>query len=62
MHGTMQTVAQRPANISTRLAIPPPALAKVDRRHAATADQWDVDFWILNTPSSLCRGVISRAT
>jgi putative DNA primase/helicase len=25
-------------------------LAKADRRHAATADQWDADPWLLNTP------------
>jgi putative DNA primase/helicase len=28
-------------------------LAKADRRHAATADQWDADAWILNTPSGV---------
>lgn len=25
-------------------------LAKTDRRHAATVDQWDADPWLLNTP------------
>jgi putative DNA primase/helicase len=25
-------------------------LARADRRHAATADQWDADPWMLNTP------------
>ncbi len=25
-------------------------LAKADRRHAATVDQWDADIWLLNTP------------
>src|SRR5262249_52271754 len=25
-------------------------LARADRRHAATADQWDADIWLLNTP------------
>jgi putative DNA primase/helicase len=25
-------------------------LARSDRRHAATADQWDSDLWLLNTP------------
>jgi len=25
-------------------------LARADRRHAATVDQWDVDPWLLNTP------------
>lgn len=29
-------------------------LAKADRRHAATVDQWDADIWLCNTP----RGVI----
>ena len=28
-------------------------LAKADRRHAATVDQWDTDPWLLNTPSAL---------
>ena len=28
-------------------------LAKADRRHAALADQWDVDPWILNTPAGV---------
>ena len=28
-------------------------LAKADRRHAATVDQWDVDPWALNTPSGV---------
>ena len=26
------------------------SLARADRRHAATTDQWDVDPWLLNTP------------
>jgi putative DNA primase/helicase len=26
-------------------------LARADRRHAATVDQWDADPWLLNTPS-----------
>jgi putative DNA primase/helicase len=26
-------------------------LARADRRHAATVDQWDTDPWLLNTPA-----------
>jgi putative DNA primase/helicase len=28
-------------------------LAKSDRRHAATTDLWDLDFWLLNTPGGV---------
>jgi putative DNA primase/helicase len=28
-------------------------LAKADRRHAATVNQWDVDPWLLNTPDGV---------
>jgi putative DNA primase/helicase len=28
-------------------------LARSDRRHAATADEWDSDFWLLNTPGGV---------
>ena len=28
-------------------------LAKADRRHAATAEQWDADEWLLNTPDGI---------
>lgn len=28
-------------------------LARADRRHAATADQWDADPWLLNTPAGV---------
>ena len=28
-------------------------LAKADRRHAATIDQWDADPWLLNTPGGV---------
>jgi putative DNA primase/helicase len=28
-------------------------LARADRRHAATVDQWDRDLWLLNTPSGV---------
>jgi P4 family phage/plasmid primase-like protien len=27
--------------------------AQADRRHAATADQWDTDSWLLNTPDGM---------
>lgn len=33
-------------------------LARVDRRHAATTDQWDADLWLLNTPA----GVVNLRT
>jgi putative DNA primase/helicase len=33
-------------------------LAKADRRHASTVDQWDADPWLLNTPS----GVVDLTT
>ena len=33
-------------------------LARADRRHAATVDQWDCDPWVLNTP----RGVVDLRT
>jgi putative DNA primase/helicase len=38
-------------------------LAKADRRHAATTDQWDVDHWLLNTPGGVVdlRTSITRA-
>lgn len=28
-------------------------LAKSDRKHAATTDEWDADFWLLNTPGGV---------
>lgn len=33
-------------------------LARADRRHAATAQQWDADGWLLNTP----RGIVDLTT
>jgi putative DNA primase/helicase len=33
-------------------------LARSDRRHAATAQQWDLDGWVLNTP----RGIVDLLT
>lgn len=29
------------------------ALARADRRHAATVEQWDNDLWLLNTPAGI---------
>ena len=29
------------------------SLARADRRHAATVDQWDADPWLLNTPGGI---------
>ncbi|MFT0532418.1 phage/plasmid primase, P4 family [Castellaniella hirudinis] len=29
------------------------ALARTDRRHAATANEWDSDLWLLNTPGGM---------
>ena len=28
-------------------------LARADRRHAATTDEWDADPWLLNTPGGV---------
>ena len=28
-------------------------LARADREHAATVEQWDRDLWLLNTPSGI---------
>jgi putative DNA primase/helicase len=44
------------ANLSLRLASKATSaaierLAACDRRHAATADQWDTNSWLLNTPA-----------
>ena len=36
------------ASAKTRAAVE--NLARADRRHAATVDQWDADPWLLNTP------------
>lgn len=38
-------------------------LAAVDRRHAATVDQWDANPWLLNTPTGsvdLCTGEVHQ--
>jgi putative DNA primase/helicase len=41
-------LAKRIASAQTRAAIE--NLARSDRRHAATVEQWDADPWLLNTP------------
>jgi putative DNA primase/helicase len=41
-------VAAKVASASTVAAVE--RLAKADRRHAATVDQWDANPWLLNTP------------
>jgi putative DNA primase/helicase len=43
-----EPVAVRLAASSTVAAVE--RLARADRRHAATVDQWDADPWLLNTP------------
>ena len=42
-------VAAKVASASTVAAVE--RLARADRRHAATVDQWDLDPWLLNTPA-----------
>jgi putative DNA primase/helicase len=49
-------VAQHLASAHTVVTIE--RLARSDRRHAATTDQWDADPWLLNTPT----GVIDLRT
>lgn len=41
-------IAAKVASAATVAAVE--RLARADRRHAATADQWDLDPWLLNTP------------
>ena len=44
-------IAQRLRSAQTVAAVE--RLARSDRRHAATVDQWDSDLWILNTPAGV---------
>lgn len=46
-----QRTAPRIAAAQTVTAVE--RLARADRRHAATADQWDADPWLLNTPGGV---------
>ena len=48
--GNKQT-AQRIRSAQTVAAVE--RLARADRRHAATVDQWDADPWLLNTPGGV---------
>jgi putative DNA primase/helicase len=45
------SVASSVASAKTVAAVE--RLAKADRRHAATVDQWDSDPWLLNTPNGV---------
>jgi len=44
-------IATRVASAATVAAVE--RLARADRRHAATVDQWDSDAWLLNTPGGI---------
>lgn len=46
-----QRVAPRIASAQTVAAVE--RLARADRQHAATIDQWDADPWLLNTPGGV---------
>lgn len=46
-----KNVAQRVTSANTVAAVE--RLARSDRRHAATVDEWDADPWVLNTPGGL---------
>ena len=44
-------IAAKVASASTVAAVE--RLARADRKHAATADQWDTDLWIVNAPNGV---------
>jgi putative DNA primase/helicase len=46
-----ERLASRIASAVTVAAVE--RLARADRRHAATIDQWDRDLWLLNTPAGV---------
>jgi P4 family phage/plasmid primase-like protien len=48
---TSITLARQIASAATVAAVE--RLARADRRHAVTADQWDADPWLLNTPGGV---------
>lgn len=57
-----KSLQRRIASASTVAAVE--RLARSDRRHAATVDQWDSDPWLLNTPGGvvdLCTGQLRPA-
>jgi len=45
--------ADRPKLASSQRVAAVERLARADRQHAATVDQWDADRWLLNTPSGI---------
>ena len=53
---TRERVAVRLASAQTVAAVE--KLARCDRRHVGTVDQWDAESWLLNTP----RGVVDLRT
>jgi primase-polymerase (primpol)-like protein len=54
---SVQTVDVSPARaaklVSSATINAVETLARADRRHASTADQWDADPWLLNTPDGV---------
>lgn len=50
-HNARSGAAKKVASAQTVYAVE--KLARSDRRVAATTDQWDSDFWILNTPGGI---------
>jgi putative DNA primase/helicase len=46
---TQPAMAKKLARAATVAAVE--KLARADRRHAATIEQWDCDIWLLNTPA-----------
>lgn len=46
-----ERLAMRTASAQTVAAVE--RLARTDRRHAATVEQWDADPWLLNTPGGI---------
>jgi putative DNA primase/helicase len=55
---TKETVAKAITSAKTVAGVV--ALARVDRQHAATTDQWDDDPWLLNTPGGMVDLVTGR--
>ncbi|MDP2431812.1 MAG: phage/plasmid primase, P4 family [Pseudomonadota bacterium] len=51
LHASNPKVAAKLAGASTVGGVE--RLAKSDRKHAATTDEWDADIWLLNTPGGV---------
>ena len=47
------TLTSKPKIASAKTVAAIERLARADRRHAATVEQWDADPWVLNTPSGI---------